>query len=171
VTGWLLLIAGAWLAGAALTAFLAHAKRRSPVRWGLLGLWWSLWALILVAALRPAAPKDGAGASPLRWWANRKNIAYWLVYSAAFIAIAIAVNVALAMLLSYRGPMSPSVLQGDIQTTLLNRGVVATVTCPSGQPWTGGTSFLCTITKDGQMSHVRIDVLNGEGAYTWTEEP
>lgn len=171
MTGWLLLMAGAWLAGGGLTAFLAHAKRRSTVRWGLLGLWWSLWALILVAALRPAAPKDGAPTSPLRWWANRKSVAYWLVYSAAFIAIAVAVNVALAMPLSYRGPMSAEVLQDDIQTTLLNRGITATVSCPSGEPRTRGTSFLCSVTTNGQVSQVRISVLNGEGAYTWTEEP
>ena len=120
---WIWAIVVAWLAGAALTAFLAHAKRRSAVRWGLLGLWWSLWALLLVAAIRPAAP-------PLRWWANRKNVAYWLVHSAAGISIAVVVNVALAMLLSFRGPMNPEVLQHDIETALLNRGVVATVSCP-----------------------------------------
>ncbi len=164
-------MAGAWLAGAALTTFLAHTKRRSPVRWGLLGLWWSLWALLLVAAIRPAAPKDGAPAPPVRWWADRKNVGYWLVYGAAFIAIAAVVNVALAMALSFRGPMSPEVLQGDIETALLNRGIVATVSCPSGRPRTAGTSFLCTLTTAGQVSHVRINVLNGEGAYTWTEEP
>ena len=126
--------------------------------------------MLLVAAIRPAAPKDGVPAPPLRWWANRKNVGYWLFYSAVGISIAVVVNVALAMLLSFRGPMNPSVLQHDIETALLNRGVVATVSCPSGQPRTMGTSFLCSVMTDGQVSHARIDVINGEVAYTWTEE-
>ena len=128
--------------------------------------------MLLVAFLPPATPKDGAPTSPLPWWANRKNVAYWLLYSAAGIAIAIVVNVALVMLFSFQHPMNPVVLQRDIETTLLNRGVTATVACPAGIPRERGQTFLCSVTAaDGQVSHARIDVLNGEGAYTWTEEP
>jgi len=120
----------------------------------------------------PAAPIPQPGwSAPMPWWKDKSQPAYWAARIGAAAVVGVGVWYAATQVLG-GSTMDRNAVAAQISGGVRSQfGAYASVDCPAGRPAKAGTTFVCTVSANGQLAHARVDVFNDQGDFQWVIMP
>lgn len=130
---------------------IRKANPEMPAEWWV-SPWWGVLLVPVYLFLRSSKLKH-----------NFAIPVVWCVCFAASIGVS-----AIAATAGVGTSIDSTSLESQIESNVLQQtGISAQATCPTNPPSTSGSTFVCTISAQGQAFNVDVTVTSGQGEVTW----